>query len=374
MNAHPKPALPVPSSHAPSSSSYLAIMRASRKRSAGGRSSLSSHPLASYPPAKIPRTQQPSRGRSPSPTSVGLLSCPTKSFPSSGFIPHDAISIIITFLSETPSETRRYALVSKSFNEASKHNPIWKLHSHRRWSTKWGFDKRWALALKDYKASVASARHSSRIIADNRNQYWYRRYLREEKDSKRSVMKTDEILRYGFDCRFWFHPHHLPLHLYRNRSAHVKYSGLRCSEGIVRFIKPPSGDTYMVGHRRNSKKNSWFLEETKVGCLLSFRAPFDGSCSPGLTYIVQRLDNWGWQMHSNYQVMRAVDKRFYSSNDANNASGGIDNDSILWSDYLRKLSFEERPQNTEAIRMPVNNTYSRREVPDLRELREFLIW
>ena len=392
--------LPFPSSPPPPSAScaipvspikqpqavHRVMMHAHNKRRAEADNHHLRLPLSStsWPTDKKQRTRTPPRIRSSSPTSVGRLSYPHKPPLNSFSIPTDAISTIISFASYAPKDTRRYASVSKSFNEASKHNIIWKPHCHCRWETKWGFNERWGRALEDYQnTSVATSLttqadngdivSSCAELADN-SKFWYERYLHEEKDSRRQSMREEEILHLRFDCRTWFGPHHLPTHLYKKMSKDIKYSGLRCSQGIVQFIKTPSGATYMTGHRRHTKKNAWFLEDTEKGCMLSFCTPFNGNIHPLFTYSVQRLDNWGWQMFSNYQIMRAVDIRLYSHNNAKRAIEGVDNDSDLWSDYVKAISFEERPQNTKAVRTPTDSSYTYREVPDLKEIRDFLVW
>lgn len=327
--------------------------------------------------AKKQRTPESPRSRSPSPTSVGRLSYPHKPYFNSFSIPTDAISIIVSFVSYVPKDTRRYASVSKSFNEASRHNIIWKFHCHRRWATKWGFDQRWNRSLEAYEAyqhnNSATTEVNDASKADN-GQFWYQRYVAEEKDSKRSHILLEELTNLQFDCRSWFHPHHLPSSLYINRSKELRYSGLRCSNGIVHFIKLPSGDTHLSGHRKCNPIKGWHLEDASGKCIVSFGSLYDGTINLCNTFFVRRLDNWGWEIASNYQVMRAIDKRLYSKSDAQRASRGIDNDSLLWSSYLKCLTFEDRPANTKATRKPIDNLYIRREVPNIKEIRDFLVW
>jgi len=84
------------------------------------------------------------------------------------------------------ADVRSAAAVSSTFAQASSSDTIWQPLCKWRWSSKWGFDARWAAAVGEPREG----------------KHWRACYLREEVDAKRELIRPEELHQLRFDFRF----------------------------------------------------------------------------------------------------------------------------------------------------------------------------
>ena len=106
-----------------------------------------------------------------------------------------------------------------------------------------------------------------------------------------------------------------------------------------------------------------FFEMDKMGSFINLGMPIKLGTHRSWTLYIHRRPDWGWELRSQMYVMRSL------SHDNTGDKDFIDK---LWSDYSSNLVVEYRKKGVICARG--KKKYTRREVPDVRGLMEFLLW
>ena len=130
-----------------------------------------------------------------------------------------------------------------------------------------------------------------------------------------------------------------------------------CVSDAIPFL--PSGKVLGLPKELNSMS---FFEMNDVHGVISLGRKLKLGNHPAHTMCVRRRPDWGWQFLSNQFIMRPV----YADG---GSSGSIDK---LWSDYVSRLVVEVREEGVVCTR--ANVQYKKRQVPDVPEIKEFLLW
>lgn len=220
------------------------------------------------------------------------------------------------------------------------------------------------------RSELVSPEKNTELASD----YWYRQYHNAQDDATRDYIEPRELKQFVFCCRCWFNP----LESTRPRDFPVRHrpgvmrSGLiysdsdiiRCTQQEISFkgkVSFPCGR--MTGHPGGDV--DWFLQNE--GRIINIELPRDFTDMIG-TLQVRRLPNGGWELASDYLVLRAIDPSSLENATASNEA--IDN---LWFDYTSEMHDQEIPQN---IKQQAGDGYpcNFREVPKIDRLMNTLSW
>ena len=222
------------------------------------------------------------------------------------------------------------------FQSVDRANEIWERLCRSRWKDKFGGSVR--LREADAEAKVGAP-----------SDHWYRKYHMAEHDAHRNRITTDELCSLVFSYRKWFRTHPTNHLAAQDARPGVLRSGLFFSESdSIRFTAPkncfgPDSNGYVTGHPVGSMSWSWKKKGSfwRQGMIIrSEREPTDDEHA---FFGVRRLPNWGWEISSNYAVMRAIDTDGAATSGTADV-GTADVDS-LWSDYTSKLFDQPTPDH-----------------------------
>ena len=201
-----------------------------------------------------------------------------------------------------------------------------------------------AEAKKDTDASIA------------KGGYWYRKFFAEERDAARTTISQDELYSTTFSIKLWFCAPSYPSNIKKTKG--IVASGLDgnpLSDDL--HFYPDGTTTILPGHN----KEHAIFEMNKEGSIINVGATLELGIHRSYTHYVHRRKDWGWELRSQVFAIRSL-----SYQDSNDING-------LWSDYASKLVVEYRKKGVVCNR-GVGRKYNRREVPDVREIKKFLVW
>ena len=101
----------------------------------------------------------------------------------------------------------------------------------------------------------------------------------------------------------------------------------------------------------------------KEGSTINIGATLEQGIHRSYTHYVHRRKDWGWELRSQVFAIRSI-----------SCEDDIDK---LWSDYASHLAVEYRKKGVVCNRGDCRGgrkKYTRREVPDVREIKNFLVW
>ena len=90
---------------------------------------------------------------------------------------------------------------------------------------------------------------------------------------------------------------------------------------------------------------------------INIKKSFETGTHRQFSLYVCRREDWGWELRSQAYVYRSVE------------NGSVDG---LWTDYSSSLIIEKRKKGIPCTRDDIE--YDRREVPDIEEIKMFLLW
>ena len=268
-------------------------------------------------------------------------------------LPDDLLAHALTFL---PPDTIRplraecaavvVSQVSKSLRVFTLSNSIWVGICITRWKTKVGFAARLANAEAEAKKDTANT-----II---RGGFWYSKFCTEERDALRSTISRDELHSTTFSMKLWFVSKHYP-DMRRIKGALA--SGLDW--------RSLSDDTHFDMHSRkivgtsqptNGTCTPFFINDD--GSIINIKKSFETGIHSQFSLYVCRREDWGWELRSQAYVYRSIE------------NGSADG---LWADYTSSLIIEKRKKGIPCTRRG-GSKYNHREVPDIKEVKDFLEW
>jgi hypothetical protein len=246
--------------------------------------------------------------------------------------PELVVEILMFVTDGNPKTLATVSKVSKVFQSAAMDSEkVWKETCRQRWSSKWGFTRRWAIAEKQAEKFSLDRANKGRC-------FWKQKYKWEEADSKRESITSEELSRLTFDYRFWVDWIDIP-----QDEQNVRRSGLRQPASTTYQFgaaisdnadasddntndepqpdqqqKPARGK--VLNHPSGNDDLEWFLDADGRGVQWGQPPMFLWPKAR-----IKRLDTWGWEIHNPNVCLRAVDDRGSSGE--------------LWHDYLSSLTY-----------------------------------
>ena len=234
--------------------------------------------------------------------------------------------------------------VSKYFRALALSNQVWYRICVIRWTTKVGFAAR--LAMADAEADTANP-----LI---RGGFWYSKFCTEERDALRSTIALEELSAATFSSKLWF------MTKFQRRIKEGLASGL----DWISLSDDTRFDLHsrkIVGKDEPTNGTPFFINDD--GSIINIKKSFETGTHSQFSLHVCRREDWGWELRSQAYVFRSVE------------NGSIDG---LWSDYTSSLIIEKRKKGIPCTRCRTRDgssvKYKRREVPDIKEVKEFLEW
>ena len=245
------------------------------------------------------------------------------------------------------------ARVSKRCRALALGDEVWKRICRGRWKTKVGFASRMAKAEAEAQAE-AEADDADTLV---KGSYWYRKFFSEERDAARTTITQDELYDTTFSVRLWFHAPSYPPNIKKVKG--IVPSGLdgNSLSDALRF-HPDGTMTSLPGQN----KEHAIFEMNKEGSIINIGATLELGIHRSYTHYVHRRKDWGWELRSQIFAIRSL-----SCKDIKDIHG-------LWSDYASNLVVEYRKKGVVCNRGVGRKKYKRREVPDFREIKKFLVW
>lgn len=331
-------------------------------------------------------------------------------------IDEDALATILAYLATDVEAVESCCVALPIFDVVGKRNEVWKPLCQRRWRTKWGYEKRWRVALAEEKEF-----HKNHHLdaASTMGTWWYGRYMWQEEDAKRDAITVEELTDPSavWDVRNFFER---PTRDRPEYMRDVRMSGLRRSVEMLQFVRlhhhgadadhlpknMPKDKGHSAGPIRRSDGSDddlatswcWCLKKEQqndsnnihrqgqrpqIVSMYSREVAHTGS-GIGIHSEVIRLDTWGWEIRNVQRVFRCIDVSSIPVSD-----GTVDEKSWdakvaeartrldgLWSDYLENLITEEKPVwvKPEKKHGASRSDLNFREVPDNDDLKAFLPW
>ena len=333
-------------------------------------------------------------------------------------IDEDALSTILTFVATDVQVVEDVVMALPILGAVKKRNEVWKQLCQLRWQTKWGYERRWRLALAEEKEFHKNRHHSD--ATSTMGTWWYNQYMWQEEDAKRNDMTVEELTDPSivWDVRNFFE------RSARDRPEHMRdvlMSGLRRSIDMVQFVRlhrhgadsdhlpklVPKDEGHSAGLIRGSRSRAASDDDLAASrswcwCLFNNTNNNPGQRQPQIVSMysrnlvrteagigteseVQRLPSWGWEMRNVDRVFRCIDVSVPVSDGAiddrtwdakfEEARTRLDG---LWSDYLENLVTEEKPT---WVKPRKHGTFTLhafdlpyREIPDDEDLKVFLPW
>lgn len=211
---------------------------------------------------------------------------------------------------------------------------------------------------------AASANEAAIII---KGSYWYRKFYIEERDAKRSNISREELYKTVFSAKFWFKAKSYPDGVLSRKERGVFPSGIdgHSLSDDLRFL--PNGK--VTGLPEKYSKGD-FYDVNSMGTIVNLGMSLEHGTHPIVSLYVHRRKDWGWELRSNLHVIRSKEEEDESTNPT--AATACSNIVELWKDYVECLVVEKRRKGVATTRLRYK--YSRREVPDILEIKEFLLW
>ena len=235
----------------------------------------------------------------------------------------------------------------KFFRELALNDQLWYRVCKRRWKTKVGFTTR-----------MANAEAEATKDTDNafiKGGYWYRKFFAEERDAARTTITQEELHSATFSFKLWFQTNRHP-DMRRAKNALASGLDFRSLSDTMRF--DPSRGRLTGMPEQYDVTSAFFMCEVD-NCIthINLGIPIERGTSPLSTLYVFRRKDWGWELRSQLYVIRSVQ---------------VVEGSKLWEDYSSKLVIQKRRKGTPCKRGRAK--YKRREVPDIEEVKDFLMW
>jgi len=271
-------------------------------------------------------------------------------------LPDDLLAYALTFLppeADRPLRTECAAVavsqVSKSLRILALSNSIWVGICITRWKSKVGFVTR--LANTEAEAKKDTTNTATSLI---RGGFWYSKFVVEERDALRPTISRDELHNSTFSLKLWFQSQLYP-DMRRVKGAIASGLDWRSLSDTVRFDSP-SG-TMLGMSNKQTDGTPFFINED--GSIINIQKSFETGTHSQFSLHVYRREDWGWELRSQIYVLRSVE------------NGNIHG---LWTDYTSSLIIEKRKKGVLCTRRGSGIKYKRREVPDIKEIKEFLEW
>ena len=275
-------------------------------------------------------------------------------------LPDDLLAYALTFLppeADRPLRTECAAVavsqVSKSLRILALSNSMWVGICFTRWKTKVGFATR--LAKAEAESIKDTTDHTANPLI--RGGFWYGKFIIEERDALRSTITRDELSAATFSLKLWFTSKHYP-DMRRIEGALASGLDWRSLSDDTRF---DLHSRKMFGASQPPNGTPFFINDD--GSIINIKKSFETGTHSQFSLHVCRREDWGWELRSQAYVFRSVE------------NGSIDG---LWSDYTSSLIIEKRKKGIPCTRCRTRDgssvKYKRREVPDIKEVKEFLEW
>ena len=274
-------------------------------------------------------------------------------------LPDELMSEVLAFLTPNADHSMRTdcgivvaSRISKFFRMLALSNQIWHPVCVGRWKTKVGFTARLANAEAEAEATKDTEN------AFLKGGYWYRKFFFEERDAARTTITRDELYDTTFSIKLWFQTN---IHPEMRRTKGALASGLDgCPLSDTARFDPSSGK--LTGMPKEYDVTSaFFIHEVDNSIThINLGLPLEEGTEPLSTLYIYRRKDWGWELRSQLLVMRSVQ-----------VEEGKDG-SELWEDYASSLVIQKRKKGTVCMRGRAK--YKRREVPDIEEVKDFVMW
>ena len=187
-----------------------------------------------------------------------------------------------------------------------------------------------------------------------RGDFWYSKFCTEERDALRSTIALEELSAATFSSKLWF------MTKFQRRIKEGLASGL----DWISLSDDTRFDLHsrkIVGKDEPTNGTPFFINDD--GSIINIKKSFETGTHSQFSLHVCRREDWGWELRSQAYVFRSVE------------NGSIDG---LWSDYTSSLIIEKRKKGIPCTRCRTRDgssvKYKRREVPDIKEVKEFLEW
>ena len=244
----------------------------------------------------------------------------------------------------------KLAQVSKRCRALALDEGVWKCICKLRWKNKVDYATRMAKAEAEAEMEPAS-----NVI---NNSYWYRKFVSEERDAARTTITPSELHGTTFTVRLWFRAPSYPPNIKKVNGIYSSGLDGHSLSDNVRF----EIDGTVTGLPRKYDEQAFF-EMDKMGSFINLGMPIKLGTHRSWTLYTHRRPDWGWELRSQTYVMRSL------SGDRVDNDDGID---TLWSDYASNLVVEYRRKGVICARG--KKKYTRREVPNMNGIMEFLVW
>ena len=271
-------------------------------------------------------------------------------------LPEDLLAHALAFLppeADRPLRTECdivvVSQVSKSFRASALSNSIWVGICTARWKTKVGFATR--LASAEAESIKDTTGHTANPLI--RGGFWYGKFIIEERDALRSTITRDELSAATFSLKLWFTSKHYP-DMRRIKGALASGLDWRSLSDDTRF---DLHSRKIFGTSQPTNGTPFFINDD--GSIINIKKSFETSTHRQFSLYVCRREDWGWELRSQAYVYRSVE------------NGSVDG---LWTDYSSSLIIEKRKKGIPFTRRGRGVKYNHRELPDIKEVKEFLEW
>mmetsp|Transcript_11333 Transcript_11333/g.26647 ORF Transcript_11333/g.26647 Transcript_11333/m.26647 type:complete len:319 (+) Transcript_11333:108-1064(+) len=271
-------------------------------------------------------------------------------------LPDDLLAYALTFLppeADRPLRTECAAVavsqVSKSLRILALSNSMWVGICFTRWKTKVGFATR--LARAEAESIKDTTDHTANPLI--RGGFWYSKFVIEERDALRPTISRDELSAATFSLKLWFTSKHYP-DMRRIKGALASGLDWRSLSDDTRF---DLHSRKMFGASQPPNGTPFFINDD--GSIINIKKSFETGTHRQFSLYVCRREDWGWELRSQAYVYRSVE------------NGSVDG---IWTDYSSSLIIEKRKKGIPFTRRGRGVKYNHREVPDIKEVKEFLEW
>jgi len=262
----------------------------------------------------------------------------------------DIVATALSFVADAdaPTELLQTSMTSKSFRAAALSSIIWKELCDTKWKTKFGYQRRMEWAEKAAQTEGEQDNLSSTYPPSIRSyppspikaESWYHLYWNEMKCSSLVQIDLLELQMFTWSGCRWFNG---PL---RKHPTHLRSGMNKPVSNSVRFGK----DGIIYGGDREC------LYNLEGGGTIMNTSGASGEQCPARKHFVHRLENWGWELRSQYFVLRSIDE---------NGPDG------LWDDYKNDLIIQFKGEAAVSFRKD-NQMIKSRRVP--RSMEAELGW
>jgi len=244
----------------------------------------------------------------------------------------DCLAFVMQYAVSTKEDVDKICSALPICKSASKSNSLWQQLCQIRWKTKFGYERRWNRAMKQFNERFDE-------------EFWLNKYSAEERDSTRSKMRVKELSNLKFDMRQWF-----SMRDFRNQEVNMRDllpSGLR--QSIARDVVF-SDDGTMKCSQQWTATRTWIVKDNAI----TWKAPSGSSVE---CFQINRLPDWSWELLGNDFILRAISDDFVIAK---------------WHDLTSTIIIEEKCAWVSATRAP--HEYQYREIPDVEHIKAMLDW